>query len=68
MRVEARLDGLGRVGVTVADDGTWRPAPADPGRRGRGLMMMRGCMDTVEIEQTAHGTTLLLDRTLRREP
>jgi anti-anti-sigma factor len=31
-------------------------------------MMMRGCMDTVEIEQSAGGTTLLLDRTLRREP
>lgn len=68
VRVEARLDGRGRIGVSVADHGTWRPAPADPGRRGRGLMMMRGCMDTVEIEQAEHGTTLLLDRTLRREP
>lgn len=68
VRVEARLDGLGRVGVCVADDGAWRPAPADPGRRGRGLMMMRGCMDTVEIEQSDGGTTLLLDRALRRQP
>lgn len=68
VRVEARLDGLGRVGVCVTDDGTWRPAPADPGHRGRGLMMMRGCMDTVEIEQSDAGTTLLLDRALRRRP
>lgn len=68
VRVEAHLDGRGRVCVTVVDEGTWRPAPADPGRRGRGLMMMRGTMDTVEIEQGPGGTTLLLDRLLRREP
>ncbi len=68
VRVEAQLDGAGRVCVSVLDDGSWRPAPADPGRRGRGLMMMRGCMDTVEIEQTDDGTVILLDKTLRREP
>lgn len=68
VHVEAHLDGTGRVCVTIADTGTWRPPPADPGRRGRGLMMMRGCMDTVEIEQAEGGTTLLLDRKLRRDP
>ncbi len=41
---------------------------ADPGRRGRGLLMMRACMDTVEVEATDAGTTVLLDRRLRREP
>ncbi|WP_300017874.1 SpoIIE family protein phosphatase [Pseudonocardia sp.] len=68
VRVEGTLDGQGRVCMSVIDHGEWRPAPADPGRRGRGLMMMRGCMDTVEIDDTAEGTVLLLDRGLRREP
>jgi anti-anti-sigma regulatory factor len=30
--------------------------------------MIRGCMDTVEVEATAEGTTVLLDRRLRRDP
>ena len=68
VRVEGTLDGRGRVCMSVIAEGRWRPAPADPGRRGRGLMMMRGCMDTVEIDDTAEGTALMLDRTLRREP
>lgn len=68
VRVEGQLDGQGRVCMSVIDHGAWRPAPADPGHRGRGLMMMRGCMDTVEIDDTAEGTALLLDRRLRREP
>jgi anti-anti-sigma factor len=68
VRVEGQLDGQGRVCMSVIDRGTWRPAPADPGHRGRGLMMMRGCMDTVEIDDTPDGTALLLDRRLRREP
>lgn len=68
VRVEGQLDGQGRVCMTVSDHGTWRPAPPDPGHRGRGLMMMRGCMDTVEIDDSADGTVLLLDRRLRREP
>jgi anti-anti-sigma factor len=54
--------------MSVIDRGRWRPATADPGHRGRGLMMMRGCMDTVEIDDTPDGTALLLDRRLRREP
>ncbi|MHA6782680.1 SpoIIE family protein phosphatase [Pseudonocardia saturnea] len=68
VRVEGQLDGQGRICMSVIDRGTWRPAPADPGHRGRGLMMMRGCMDTVEIDDSPDGTALLLDRRLRREP
>lgn len=30
--------------------------------------MVRGCMDTVEIETTAEGTAILLDRQLSRTP
>lgn len=68
VQVEGVLDGEGRACMTVLDQGTWRPADADPGVRGRGLLMMRGCMDTVEIEHSVEGTTLLLDRTLRQPP
>lgn len=68
VRVEGQLDGQGRICMTITDRGSWRNAPADPGHRGRGLLMMRGCMDTVEIDDSADGTTLLLDRRLRREP
>lgn len=68
VRVEGLLDGVGRACMTVIDHGRWRPASADPGNRGRGLMMMRGCMDTVEIETSEQGTTLLLDRHLHRAP
>ena len=62
------LDAQGRVCFTVMDRGRWLPADPDPGRRGRGLLMMRACMDTVELEATDAGTTVLLDRRLRREP
>ncbi|GAA3234331.1 sigma-F factor regulator [Pseudonocardia petroleophila] len=68
VRVEGQLDGQGRVCMTITDGGRWRPAPPDPGHRGRGLMMMRGCMDTVEIDDSPEGTVLLLDRRVRREP
>jgi anti-anti-sigma factor len=68
VRVEGELDGQGRISMNVIDTGVWRPAAADPGGRGRGLLMMRGCVDTVEIEHSEAGTTVLLDRELCREP
>ena len=68
VRVEASLDEQGRACVTVIDDGCWLQPAADPGRRGRGLLMMRACMDTVELETAPTGTTVLLDRRLQREP
>jgi PAS domain S-box-containing protein len=68
VRVEGVLDAHGRACFTVIDRGRWQPADPDPGRRGRGLLMMRACMDTVEVEATDAGTTVLLDRRLRREP
>jgi serine phosphatase RsbU (regulator of sigma subunit)/anti-sigma regulatory factor (Ser/Thr protein kinase)/anti-anti-sigma regulatory factor len=68
VRVEGVLDAHGRACFTVIDRGRWQPPDPDPGRRGRGLLMMRACMDTVEVEATDAGTTVLLDRRLRREP
>jgi anti-anti-sigma factor len=68
IQVEGVLDEQGRACMTVVDQGRWRRPDPDPGRRGRGLLMMRACTDNVEIETTSTGTTVLLDRRLRREP
>jgi anti-sigma regulatory factor (Ser/Thr protein kinase) len=45
------------VVVTVRDRGEWRPPPADPGHRGRGLMMIRS-MSQAEVEPGPNGTTV----------
>jgi serine phosphatase RsbU (regulator of sigma subunit)/anti-sigma regulatory factor (Ser/Thr protein kinase) len=52
----------GRVRVTVRDQGQWRQPRGT--HRGRGVMMMRGLMDSVDIEHTDEGTTVVLERTL----
>jgi anti-sigma regulatory factor (Ser/Thr protein kinase) len=44
--------------VTVRDQGQWRPPPADPGTRGRGLIMIRALADRAEVVPTAGGTTV----------
>ena len=43
-----------RVRVVVRDRGRWRSPPADPGNRGRGLQMVRSCMEDVEILPGTH--------------
>lgn len=68
LTVEGSVDGGGRVYLTVSDTGRWRPAGADPGTRGRGLLMMRGSMDSVDVETGEDGTTILLDRQLSNAP
>jgi serine/threonine-protein kinase RsbW len=45
------------VVVTVRDRGEWRPPPADPGHRGRGLMMIRS-MSHAEVDPGPDGTTV----------
>ena len=47
----------GAVAVRVEDFGPWRPVPADPGFRGRGLMLIRRLAER-ELE--------VLDRVLRQ--
>lgn len=44
-----------RARLTVRDGGRWR-TPCEPGYRGRGLPVMRGCMDEVEIRPGPAGT------------
>jgi anti-sigma regulatory factor (Ser/Thr protein kinase) len=48
---------LHRVVVSVVDRGRWRPVPADPGYRGRGLRMMGACSAGLRIEHSAAGGT-----------
>jgi PAS domain S-box-containing protein len=57
VRVAGDNDGA-RAHLTVADDGEWRPAAADPGVRGRGLLLMRAVSDWLELDCTAKGTTV----------
>lgn len=49
------------VTFTVTDHGVWRPAPADPtSTRGRGIQLMRACMEHVAVTSSADGTTVVL--------
>ncbi len=50
------------VDITVRDYGSWRPERAD--ERGRGLVLMRAMMDTVEVTPSPEGTTVRLRRRL----
>jgi anti-anti-sigma factor len=68
VRVEGVLDAVGRICMTVADTGRWAVPPTHPGIRGRGLALIRGFMDTVEIDDSTTGTTVLMDRSLSRLP
>jgi hypothetical protein len=52
-----------RVRIVVQDNGRWRSPPADPGYRGRGLQMVRSCMDVVDIRPSTDsrgGTDLVM--------
>ncbi|MHA6792358.1 SpoIIE family protein phosphatase [Pseudonocardia bannensis] len=54
--IELILEPTGAVSVRVADTGRWRPPPADPGYRGRGLALIRELSEDVELEQGETGT------------
>ena len=51
------------VVIEVRDDGTWSP-PADRGG-GWGLQLIRGLMDTVDVDRGAHGTMVRMQRRVR---
>jgi PAS domain S-box-containing protein len=57
MRVQAALDDR-HIHVKVADSGSWKTPPADPGTRGRGLLLMRALSEHVDLDGTAGGTTV----------
>lgn len=51
-------DPSGALTLMVRDRGRWRPPPADPGSRGRGLSIVRALMHAVDIDEGADGTTV----------
>ena len=52
----------GAIIVTVTDRGRWREARG--AHRGRGLPLMEGLMESVDVKQAAGGTSVILRRTL----
>ncbi|MFG3705932.1 SpoIIE family protein phosphatase [Micromonospora sp. NPDC047670] len=64
--VEAVLHDDGVVDLTCADRGRWRPPVPDPGGRGRGLAMIRGFVDHLDVIRTDDGTTLRMRHRLGR--
>ncbi|MCO1657187.1 ATP-binding protein [Pseudonocardia humida] len=50
------LDGV--IETTVRDEGAWRPPAADPGWRGRGLVIIRGLADEVDVHHDGTGTVV----------
>jgi len=60
---EVRCERRGEeVRVTVRDEGRWRASRSNG--RGRGLAIMQGLMDSVELDHDEHGTTVTLVRHL----
>ena len=55
----------GRVLVTVSDRGRWRPPPADPGFRGRGIPMIKALAHCMRVEQGQQGTTVHMEWALQ---
>lgn len=66
VRVDATLESDGTAGVVVGDNGRWKPPRANPGFRGRGLMMMREFSDTFLLDTAESGTTVILAKVLHR--
>jgi PAS domain S-box-containing protein len=57
VRVEAELRD-GDVRIRVADSGSWKTPPTDPGTRGRGLLLIRKVSDEVDVTGTDDGTSV----------
>jgi anti-sigma regulatory factor (Ser/Thr protein kinase) len=60
---DAELDAdceQGEVRVVVRDHGCWQPPAADPGWRGRGLVLIGGLAEHVEVRSAAAGTSVAM--------
>ncbi len=62
VEVLAQFGHDGSVQVDVTDHGHWRVPPPALTMRGRGLLLMRESVDSVEIDRSANGTTVRLRR------
>ncbi|MDD7940994.1 ATP-binding protein [Actinomycetospora lutea] len=65
VRVTARLAVTGAPGqpwlqIEISDRGGWRPPPADPGHRGRGLLLLSGLTDGHDLQHETEGTRVRL--------
>jgi anti-anti-sigma factor len=58
VEVALALEPGGVMTLVVRDRGRWRPPPADPGFRGRGLSIVRALMHAVDVDEGADGTTV----------
>jgi anti-anti-sigma factor len=58
LRVRVALVDGARLEGTVADEGRWRPVPADPGSRGRGLTLLRKLTTSVDLDRGPDGTVV----------
>jgi anti-sigma regulatory factor (Ser/Thr protein kinase) len=56
--LDAELTGDGEIVVVVRDQGRWRAPAADPGWRGRGLLIIRGLSDDADVRHDDTGTTV----------
>lgn len=66
IEVEAELEGA-EIELRVRDFGTWNER-AGSGLRGRGLDMIRGLTDSLEILRTGQGTEIVMRRSLSADP
>ena len=64
--VEATLDDDGMVHASVTDRGQWKTPPADPGTRGRGLMLADALATESRIVGSDSGTTASITHRLSR--
>jgi serine/threonine-protein kinase RsbW len=53
-------DGYSHVELTVRDHGQWRPPSTLPSTRGRGIALMRACVDEFDLQHSDEGTTVFL--------
>ncbi|MGH3796606.1 MAG: ATP-binding protein [Pseudonocardiaceae bacterium] len=60
LRLAADLEPGNVVRVEVGDGGRWRPQRDLDSGRGRGLLLMRECVDEVSLARSPQGTTVVL--------
>jgi anti-anti-sigma factor len=58
----------GEIAVRVRDRGHWRPAPADPGFRGRGLQVIRAIGHDVRVTTDSGGTEVVFRMPITTRP
>lgn len=60
LRLAAELEPGNVIRVEIGDSGRWRPQRDLNSGRGRGLLLMRECVDEVRLARSPLGTTVVL--------